>query len=98
MKEIKHINGLGDTEHLMKSSDYKERFVAEYLQTKIRYEKLKAFCNKIEVSDITMQPIPEHDCPYNILRQQQKAMGEYLHILELRAIIEKINLEEYKCN
>ena len=98
MKETKHINGLGDTEHLMKSSDYKERFVAEYLQTKIRYEKLKAFCNKIEASDITMQPIPEHDCPYRLLREQQSTMGEYLHILEVRAIIEKINLEEYKCN
>ena len=98
MKEIKQINGLGDTEHLMKSSDYRERFVAEYLQTKIRYEKLKAFCNKIEAAQLMIAPEPEHDCPYDILRQQQKAMGEYLHILEIRAVIEHINLEEYKCN
>ena len=30
-----------DTVNLMLSSDYKERFKAEYYQTKIRYEKLK---------------------------------------------------------
>lgn len=32
---------LKDTVGLMKSSDYKERFIAEYTQVKIRYEKLK---------------------------------------------------------
>ena len=37
MKELK------ETTKLMTSTDYKERFVAEYWQTKIRYEKLKAF-------------------------------------------------------
>ena len=98
MEEVKHINGLGDTTHLMKSSDYKERFVAEYLQTKIRYEKLKAFCNKIEAAELMIALGPAHDCPYELLRQQQKAMGEYLHILEIRAVVENINLEEYKCN
>lgn len=40
---------LKETIELMCSSDYKERFVAEYRQVKIRYEKLKNFCNKIEV-------------------------------------------------
>lgn len=98
MKEIKQINGLGDTEYLMKSSDYKERFVAEYLQTKIRYERLKSFCNKIEAARLAVKPGPEHDCPFHLLKDQQKTMGEYLHILEIRAVIEHINLEEYKCN
>ena len=42
MKELK------DTVDGMLSTDYKERFVAEYQQTKIRYEKLKAFCNCVE--------------------------------------------------
>lgn len=31
---------LKDTIELMNSSDYKERFKAEYLQVKIRYDKL----------------------------------------------------------
>lgn len=88
---------LSDTKNLMESLNYKERFIAEYWQTKLRYEKLKAFCNKIEAAQIghntnTMEE-PIHDCPYSLLREQQHVMGEYLHILEIRAVIEGINLE-----
>lgn len=90
MKELK------ETVELMNSSDYKERFIAEYWQTKIRYEKLKVFCNKIEAAKTRDVPVfePEHDCPYELLRDQQRAMGQYLHLLEVRAIIEDINLED----
>ena len=86
---------LKDTIEMMQSDDYKERFKAEYHQTKIRYEKLKAFCNKIEASTLVHPSVanePEHDCPLFLLRDQQKSMGEYLHVLELRAIIENIEL------
>ena len=88
---------LKDTIEMMQSADYKERFKAEYYQTKIRYEKLKAFNNKIEAARITRYEknelvMPKHDCPDDMLREQQRLMGEYLHILELRAIIEGIEL------
>ena len=83
---------LKDTVEGMTSEDYKKRFVAEYQQTKIRYEKLKHFCNKIEAAELTGQEPPKHDCPLSLLRQQQKAMGEYLHVLEIRAIIEDVEL------
>ena len=98
---------LGDTEYRspyeatvagMLSPDYKERFKAEYQQTKIRYEKLKAFCNRIEAAmrtcpgDTKRVQMPEHDCPLDLLRDQQRAMGEYLHYLEIRAVIEGIEL------
>ena len=85
---------LRETVQKMTSSDYKERFIAEYQQTKIRYEKLKAFNNKIEASDVTEGKIkaPKHDCPAFILKAQQRAMGEYLHLLEVRAVIEGIDL------
>ena len=88
---------LKDTISLMNSDDYKERFVAEYLQTKIRYEKLKAFNNKIEAAEETERSdkkieMPKHDCPYEMLREQQSIMGQYLHILEVRAVIEGITL------
>lgn len=84
---------LKDTVKLMSSSDYKERFKAEYYQTKIRYEKLKNFCNKIQASYLSNNvKEPEHDCSLDLLRDQQRAMGEYLHILELRAVIEDIEL------
>ena len=88
---------LKSTEKLMSSSDYKERFIAEYWQTKIRYEKLKAFCNKIEATFWHAHiEEPEHDCSYELLREQQRAMGEYLHILELRAVVEGIDLGSYE--
>jgi hypothetical protein len=82
----------------MTSTDYKERFKAEYYQTKIRYERLKAFNTKIEAANTTTYKgalggeMPKHDCPDELLREQQKVMGLYLHILEVRAVIEGIAL------
>ena len=89
---------LRDTVAMMNSEDYKERFKAEYYQTKIRYEKLKAFNTKIEAAHRTnitesKVPMPKHDCSEDILREQQSLMGQYLHILEVRAVIEGISLE-----
>lgn len=90
---------LKQTTDLMCSADYKKRFIAEYWQTKIRYEKLKHFNNIIEASHYTqgmersiVEPI--HDCPAYLLREQQEAMGAYLRFLEIRAVIEEIDLEE----
>lgn len=90
---------LADTVELMNSGDFRDRFVAEYIQTKIRYEKLKDFNTKIEASGRTRgldtgvdEPI--HECPAGLLREQQAAMGEYLHLLEVRAKIEDIDLED----
>ena len=101
------IRNLFDTAGLMGSADYKVRFVAEYYQTKIRYEKLKAFNNKIEAARMNLDTyppltanrnvdMPEHDCPDHLLLSQQHIMGEYLHILEVRAVIEGIDLDAYK--
>ena len=39
-EEEEEITSLADTYRLMQSDDYKERFLAEYYQTKIRYNKL----------------------------------------------------------
>ena len=97
------MKDLKETVELMNSKDYKERFIAEYWQLKIRYEKLKNFNNKIEASHaVNFRPLeygelakgePKHDCSYDMLRNQQRCMGELLHILEVRAVIENINLE-----
>lgn len=81
-----------DTIEGMTSDDYKERFKAEYYQTKIRYEKLKNFCNRIEVAQMMGTEEPKHDCPIELLREQQKYMGMYLSILEKRSIIEGVEL------
>ena len=85
---------LKETIDLMCSSNYKERFIAEYRQTKIRYEKLKNFCNKIEVETMLGKEVTKHDCQLQLLREQQKYMGLYLSILEKRALIENIKLDD----
>ena len=94
IKEKKEKNNmeLKETVELMNSEDYKERFVAEYHQVKIRYEKLKNFCNKIEVEEMLGKEVTKHDCPLELLREQQKYMGLYLSILEKRALIENVEL------
>ena len=88
---------LRDTVAMMTSEDYKERFKAEYYQTKERYERLKAFNTKIEAARYTEfcknhTDMPQHDCPDGLLLDQQHAMGNYLHFLEVRAVIEHIEL------
>ena len=94
IKEKKEKNNmeLKETVELMNSEDYKERFVAEYRQVKIRYEKLKNFCNKIEVETMLGKEVTKHDCPLELLREQQKYRGLYLSVLEKRALIENIVL------
>lgn len=89
---------LKETVEWMGSEDYRERFLAEYWQTKIRYEKLKKFVNKIEAAELMGWVEPPHICPKELLREQQWRMGEYLGVLEKRAIIEQVELSDGKEN
>lgn len=85
---------LHGTIELMASSDHKERFVAEYLQTKIRYEKLKSMTTKyvatIESGKDYLGFKPS--CSVELLLKQQRFMEDYLSCLEQRAVIEEIQL------
>ena len=94
------IRSFTDTIPLMESADYKERFLAEYWQTKIRYDKLRRFNRKIEAavrtkhSDPTVRvDMPPHDCPDILLVDQEETMLRYLNLLEQRAVIERIDLD-----
>lgn len=89
---MRKLTSLSETVALMNSDSYKNRFVGEYHQTKIRYEKLKNLCNHIEAAKLAGTEEPKHDCSLELLRSQQRIMGEYLHILEIRAVIEEIDL------
>lgn len=91
---IKDLLTLGDTVELMNSKDYRDRFVAEYIQTALRYEKLRAFNTRIETMEDYDHGEVEHDCPLELLKEQQRVMGELLHILEIRAVIEDIDLAD----
>jgi len=79
---------LKDTTALMCSEDYKERFLAEYHQVGIRYQKLQAMVDKWDNG--TLEFIPT--CPRPTYDFQLKAMREYLGILIIRAKIEGIDL------
>lgn len=83
---------LRQTIKMMKSADYKERFSAEYWQTKIRYDKLHKMTIRYEAGTLDFKP----DCPITLLKEQKAAMGNYLHALEVRAEIEGIDLFEKK--
>ena len=79
---------LKDTVELMNSEDYKDRFKAEYHQTKIRCEKLHTMLVKKEAGVLDFTPT----CPDINLKQQERAMNDYLKTLEVRAAIEGIDL------
>ena len=77
-----------DTIEMMTSENYQERFKAEYLQTKIRYERLHRMIIKCEAGTLNFEP----KCSLDLLKKQAGAMGNYLHILEVRAQVENIEL------
>lgn len=79
---------LKDTIPLMTSEDFKERFIAEWMQTQIRYKKLHAMVIKYEAGTLNFTP----KCSLEILKQQKAMMGQYLYWLEVRAEIEGIDL------
>ena len=79
---------LKDTIDAMSSDDYKERFKAEYYQTKIRYDKLHKMVVKYEAGTIDFKP----NTSLSHFKQQLAGMSQYLYILELRAEIEHIDL------
>ena len=81
---------LADTIPYMNSSDYKDRFIGEYWQTKIRYDKLHDMTVKYEAGKLNFTPT----CPLDLLKEQKKYMGMYLNKLEIRAVLEEIDLDK----
>lgn len=80
---------LKETVEMMNSEDYKERFKAEYYQTKIRLKKLVEMVNKWDSGELDFTPT----CPRSTYNMQLKVMADYIAVLEARAVMEKIDLE-----
>ena len=57
-------------------------------ETKARYEKLHRMVTKYEAGTLDFTP----NCPIELLKQQKKHMGEYLHDLEAGAFVEGVEL------
>lgn len=67
---------------------WQERMKQEYRETKERYEKLHRMVTKYEAGVLEFTP----NCSIDLLKQQKRHMGEYLHDLEIRAEIKGVNL------
>ena len=81
---------LKETVEMMNSADYKKRFKAEYLQLVIRYKGLKSMLEKWDKGALEFVPT----CPRSIYNIQIKAMTDYIAVLEARAVMENVDLED----
>lgn len=79
---------LKDTVELMNSSSYKDMFKAEYMQIKIRADKLSDMLDKYKKGALSFVP----NCDYEILYTQYIFMKHYQYTLEDRAKVEGIDI------
>lgn len=79
---------LKDTVEMMTSSDYEERFKAEYYQLKLRYDKLALMITKWDEGTLEFEP----SCSRTLLDRQLYHMRMYMIDLETRAKTEGIDL------
>ena len=69
--------------------EYKQRMVKEYTELKERYTKLHKMLVKHDAGKLEFTL----NCPIDLLRQQESIMEEYLYTLEVRAVIEGVELD-----
>ena len=79
---------LKETIEMMTSSDFKDRFKAEYYQLKIRHEGLARMLKGYREGTLNFKP----NCSYDLLHTQLIYMECYKNVLEERAKIENIEL------
>ena len=70
---------LEDTSKLMTSEDYKERFIAEYVQVAIRLTRLGTLLSKVKNGEAPSCFTPT--CPIYLLEAQYMAMYKYSYAL-----------------
>ena len=69
------INNLNQTVELMISEDYKDRFIAEYAQVKIRVLRLERVLKRVE--DKSAPDYFEPTCSFDVLAEQLCYMKNY---------------------
>ena len=82
---------LKDTVDLMNSDNYIDRFKAEYLQTKIRLEKLEDILIKNTAGTLAF----ELESDNLLLEDQLYYMKEYFRVLRVRAEKEGIDVQQF---
>lgn len=76
---------------LMLSENYKDRFIAEFMQIDNRLKGLKSMLEKWNKGELSFTPT----CPIETYNFQLKAMQNYRDILIIRARMEDIELPFY---
>ena len=79
---------LVDSVLLMKSSDFKDRFKAEYYQLVLRADGLEKILGKYKSGTLAFTP----NSSYELLYEQLVYMKNYIEVLEKRAELESIEL------
>ena len=81
---------LASTRDMMISPDYKERFRAEYIQLKNRFDGLKKMLDAWDDKKLDFIP----PCPRSFYGEQVTYMEQYLRVLERRAKLEDVDLSD----
>ena len=68
--------------------DYKDRMRKEYIELKDKYDKLHRMLVKYDAGKLDFTP----NYSIGLLREQASTMEKYLYILEMRALIEEVEL------
>lgn len=85
---MKEITNLNETIEMMNSTDFKERFRAEYYQLEIRTTGLKKMMTQYKNGELKFEPKSSYEMFYN----QYISMVDYLKALKDRAEVEGIEL------
>ena len=86
--DFKNIESLENTIDLMLSDDYVDRLKAEYIQTKIRYKKLKKYNTSVTRDYMLGREVDDKvRRTHELYVDQAKVMRNYLDVLELRLAI-----------
>lgn len=89
MEELVVLDGLEKSAEYMCSDDWKKRFIAEYAQLVTRIDKLLDYLWEEDLEDSE-----KDSCPTGLLAMQLDKMGEYQQLLEIRAEIYGIDLNQ----
>lgn len=81
---------LASTRDMMISTDYKERFKAEYIQLKNRLEGLKRILESWDKGTLNFTPT----CPRDLYDKQVSGMVTYLNVLAKRARMEGVDISD----
>ena len=85
-------NKMRNTVAFMLSDDWKERFIAEYIQLVCRRDKLRAMLRSYHKGALGFTPKSK----INLLYTQVVIMNRYIGVLRKRAVDEGIDLDQYE--